>query len=63
MRSKLKLPSKLPEWICKCIWASTAAHIKVAAKDENEAWHVAWKKVARTEGGDSCLVVRVIRKV
>ena len=50
----------LPEWICKCVWHSTACKIVVNAKNESEAWDVAWRKVARTEGGSSCLQITVI---
>lgn len=58
---KAKLPEKWPEWICKCVWDATAVKIVVEAKDEAMAWDRAWKRVARTEGGDSCLQVKVLR--
>lgn len=61
LRPILKKPS-LPEWVCKCEWRSTATLIIVPARNESEAWDRAWKRVARTEGGDSCLKVTVLRQ-
>jgi len=60
LRRVLKNP--LPEWVCKAEWRSTSCQIIVPAKNESEAWDKAWKKVARTEGGDSCLKVTVLRR-
>src|SRR4051812_18199414 len=57
---RVKVPVKFPTWLCKCIWDATAIKLKIEAKDEASAWDSAWKKVARTEGGDSCLRVVVL---
>lgn len=58
-----KLPAKLPTFVCKCAWANTAVNLLVEARDEEEAKERAWGRVARTEGGDSCLRVTVVRRV
>lgn len=50
------------EFVCKAEWRSTSCQIIVPARNESEAWDKAWKKVSRTEGGDSCLKVTVLRR-
>lgn len=60
---QIKLPTKLPEWTCKCVWDATAKLIRVRARNETDAWNNAWKKVSRMEGGDHCLKVVVRGKV
>ena len=57
-----KVPIPLPEWICRCIWRSTATNIIVSARDEQEAKDRAWKRVSRMEGGDMALEVKVIKQ-
>lgn len=52
----------VPEWVCKAEWRSTSVQILVPAKNEAEAKDKAWKKIARTEGGDSCLKITVLRR-
>jgi hypothetical protein len=49
-----------PMWRVKAMWRATSVVLLVNAKDENDAWDRAWKRVARTEGGDMCLEVKVL---
>lgn len=62
-RKSTKLPARLPIYVCKCVWDSTALLIKVEAKDEVTAKDVAWRKVAKMEGGGLCLRVIVKGRV
>lgn len=38
-------------------------NLLVIAKNEEEAWDKAWKRIARTEGGEKCLDVKVLRRI
>lgn len=59
----IKLPKVLPIWACKASWSGTSITYLIPAKSEGEAHEKAWKKIAKTEGGDLCLRVDVIRRV
>lgn len=55
-----KLPPTWPTYLCKCMWRNTAITIKIQARDEDHAWDLAWKRVAKQEGGMSCLEVKIV---
>jgi len=62
-KPNLKLPPKWPTFLCKCMWRNTAVIIKVQARDEIKAWDAAWKKVAKMEGGMSCIEVKIVGRI
>lgn len=60
MPKSVKLPAPLPVWICKAEWAGTAIRLLIPATNEVKAKEKAWTKVARGQGGDLCLGIRVL---
>lgn len=55
--------SVYPTWVCRARWAATALNILVIAKNEEEAYDKACKRILRAEGGIRCLGVEVLRGV
>lgn len=51
------------EWLAKAIWSGTAMKFKVEAQNEAQAWHRAWGRVSRMQGGDSCLKVELLHQI
>lgn len=49
-----------PLYRVKAMWRATSVVMLVEARDEEAAWDKAWKRIARTEGGDMCLEVKVL---
>jgi hypothetical protein len=58
-----KVPKKLPIFLVKASWRSTACEYKIPAKNASEAKERMWKQIAKTEGGDSCYEVVVIKEI
>ena len=52
-----------PLWLVKAMWQGTAIHIQVPAKDEDDAWEQAAKRVKKMEGGLHCLDLKVLRRI
>lgn len=42
------------------MWAGTAITMLIPAKDEEQAKERAWSKVARGQGGELCMGIRVL---
>lgn len=58
-----KIPKKLPLFLVKAEWQGTATLYKINGKNEVDAKDRMWRQIARTEGGDSCLKVTVIKEI
>jgi hypothetical protein len=59
----LKKSSYKHEWVAKAEWRATALRFKIEAHNEKQAWHRAWGKVSRMEGGAECLKVILERQI
>lgn len=57
-----KIPKSWPTFIVKAIWDSTAIFLKFEAKDDDDAIERAWKRMRKTEGGDKCVDVKIMRR-
>ena len=55
-----KLPEQWPTFLIKCLWRGTSLTLRLQAKDEEDAWDRAAKKVMRMEGGSRCLEIKVL---
>ena len=52
--------SHLPLWRVKAMWRATSVTLLINAEDEEAAWDKGWKHVARMQGGDMCMELKVL---
>lgn len=57
------VPHRFPLFLVKCSWRATALHLKVNAKDAEDAWEKAARQVKRMFGGLGCEEITVIREI
>lgn len=56
------MPKSSHEFIAKAEWRATCLMLKVHATNEPQAWHKAWRMVAKMFGGDDCLKVTIVKQ-
>jgi len=59
----IKIPKAWPTFLIKCSWRATSLTLRIQARDENEAWTRASKKVMKMFGGISCLDIQIMKRV
>ena len=58
-----KIPSSWPTFLVKASWRGTSITLRIPAKDEDDAWTKASKKVMKMLGGISCLDIQITKRI